>query len=194
MIKQDSVSLGFTVAALFLSMYWSTGEKSFIGLFPAILLFGGVTINYLSGYRFGVDSATTGGKAANIVLYTLVALAGMYLTGIYAANYFAPQTTVPLTGIDALEYGVLMAVAEEQFFRGGLLNFLIQRMGPWLGIFGSAAVFMVYHFFVYAGNGAALLYVFGGGVLMAYVTVQTQRLSPSILAHVINNVMAVGLG
>jgi membrane protease YdiL (CAAX protease family) len=190
MIKQDSVSLGFTVAALFLSMYWSTGEKDFIGLFPAILLFGGVTINYLSGYRFGVDTSTGGGRATNIVLYTLVALAGMYFTGIYASNYFAPQTTIQLSGIDAMEYGVLMAVSEEQFFRGGLLNFLSQRLGDWFAIFGSAAVFMVYHFFVYAGNNSALIYVFGGGVLLAFVTVKTQRLSPSILAHVINNILA----
>lgn len=191
MIKQDSVSLGFTIAALFLSLYWSTGEKNFIGLFPAILLFGGVAINFLSGVRFGVDSLTTGGEAANIGLYTFVGVAGMYATGLFTQNFYTPQTTVPLTGIDAIQYGILMAVAEEQFFRGGLLNFLLPRLGEWGGIFGSAAIFYVYHFFVYAGNDAALWYVLGGGVILAFITVKTQRLSPSILAHVINNVLAV---
>jgi membrane protease YdiL (CAAX protease family) len=191
LIKQDSVSLGFTIGALFLSLYWSTGEKNFIGLFPAILLFGGVTINFLSGNRFGVDSLTSGGEVANIGLYTLVGVAGMYATGLFAQNYFAPQTTIPLSGMDAIQYGILMAVAEEQFFRGGLLNFLLPRLGEWGAIAGSAGIFAVYHVFVYAGNNSALMYVLGAGIILAFITVRTQRLSPGILAHCINNILSV---
>lgn len=188
MIRQDSVSLGFTITAIFLSLYWATGERNFIGVFPAILLVSAAAVNTYIGRRYPADNSMSGGDAAGILVYTLVAVAGMWFTGSFAQSYFG--AAVALSGVDAMTFGVLMAVAEEQFFRGALLNFLAPRLGVLGAVAGSGAIFASYHFFVYAGNQSALLYVLAGGLLMAFITVKTGRISPAILAHVINNVLA----
>ena len=190
MVKQDSISIAFTIGAVFLSLYWSTGEKSFIGVFPAILLISSFGLNFYIGQRYPSDSSMSGGDASNILVYTMIAIAGMWFTGQFTSNY-VPQSINTLSGIDAVTFGVLMAVAEEQFFRGALLNFLMPRLGVLGAVAGSGGVFYVYHFFVYAGNQGALLYVFAGGLLLAFVTVKTGRISPAILAHAINNILAV---
>lgn len=189
MVKQDSISLALTIGAMFISLYWSTGEKSFIGVFPAILLACSFGINFYIGQRYPSDNSLSGGETGNILMYTIIAIAGMWFTGQYTAN-MPTGSTVTLSGMDAITFGVCMAVAEEQFFRGALLNFLLPR-GALFAVAGSGAMFYVYHFFVYAGNQAALLYVFAAGLILAYVTVRTGRISPAILAHVVNNVLAV---
>ena len=191
MTKQDPISLAFTIGAVFLSIYWSTGEKSFLGVFPAILLISSFGLNYYIGQRYPTENKISGDEAANILVYAGVALAGMFFTGTFTQNYFSPQTVVQLSGLDAVTYGVLMAVAEEQFFRGALVNFLFARLGSLPAVAGSGAIFAVYHFFVYAGSQSALLYVLGGGLLLAYVTVRSGRISPAILSHVCNNILAV---
>ena len=187
MIRQDGISIGFTITALFLSLYWSTGDKSFIGIFPAILLISSFGLNFYIGQTY----PKTSGDAGNTLLYTMVAVAGMYFTGYFTQNYFVPQTTIELSGIDAIQYGILMAVAEEQFFRGALLNFLQPRFGEVLSVLASAGIFTIYHFFIYAGMVSTLLYVLGAGVLLAFVTVRSRSITPAICAHVINNVMSV---
>lgn len=133
----------------------------------------------------------SGGEATNILTYTLVAIAGMFFAGQFTQNLFTPQTTVPLSGIDAMSFGILMAVAEEQFFRGALLNFLLARLGTLPAIAGSATIFYIYHFFTYPANQGALLYVLAGGLLLAFVTVKTGRISCAILAHCTNNLLAL---
>jgi membrane protease YdiL (CAAX protease family) len=95
-----------------------------------------------------------------------------------------------LTGVDAMLYAVLIAVAEEQFFRGAILNFLLTLTNSTVAIFSSAAIFMVYHFAVYGTSTSNLVYVLVGGLALAWAAYRSGRLSPSILAHVINNVLS----
>jgi membrane protease YdiL (CAAX protease family) len=95
-----------------------------------------------------------------------------------------------LTGMDAALYAVLMAIAEENFFRGAITNFLLTITSPAFAILGSAMIFTAYHIAVYRTSLEAFIYVFVGGAVLAWVAQRTGRLSPAICAHIINNLLA----
>jgi membrane protease YdiL (CAAX protease family) len=52
-------------------------------------------------------------------------------------------------------------------------------------------MFAIYHFAVY-GSIDVLLVVLGSGIVLSYAVLRTRRLSPTVLAHVINNFIATG--
>jgi membrane protease YdiL (CAAX protease family) len=87
-------------------------------------------------------------------------------------------------------YAVLISISEEQFFRGAILNFLLSLTNATVAIFSSAAIFMVYHFAVYGTSTSNLVYVLVGGLALAWADYRSGRISPSMLAHLINNLAA----
>jgi membrane protease YdiL (CAAX protease family) len=195
MIAQDSLSRALTALAIFIVLYLSTFETSALILFPAFLLITGIVLQfYLLRKVEVVDSVVEEG--GNIFIYTLMALAGIGLGGLISPTVAraVPVQKMELTGMDAVLYAVLMAVAEEQFFRGGITNFLLTMFPPPMAIMGSAAIFSVYHLAVYGTTISALAYVFIGGVMLAWVAYRSGRLSPSILAHVVNNILSFLVG
>ena len=61
----------------------------------------------------------------------------------------------------------------------------------------GAGIFAVYHLAAYGDNPSAMLFVLGAGFTLIYIDLQMHRLSPSLFAHITNNVMAystVGAG
>lgn len=80
---------------------------------------------------------------------------------------------------------VVPAVCEELLFRGFLLSGLSSSAGKWTAIVVSAAVFAVFHFFLFKFAVTA-----GLGVLLAYLCWQSRSILPAVLAHLIHN----GLG
>jgi len=188
MISHDSLSQILTALACFITIYLATFETTVIILFPALLLITGLVLQfYLVRKVEVVDSLVE--NAGNIGFYTLVALAGIAL-----ASFVSPAVSrlpkMELTGVDAMLYAVLIGVAEEQFFRGAILNFLLTLTNSTIAIFSSAAIFMTYHFAVYGTSTSNLVYVLVGGLALAWAAYRSGRLSPSILAHVINNVLS----
>jgi membrane protease YdiL (CAAX protease family) len=169
-------------------IYLSTFQTTVVILFPAVLLIAGLVLQFYLQRRVEVvDSLSE--SAGNIGFYTLIALAGIAL-----ASFVAPTVSrlpnMELTGVDAMLYAVLIGVAEEQFFRGAILNFLLTLTNATVAIFSSAAIFMVYHFAVYGTSTSNLVYVLVGGLALAWAAYRSGRLSPSILAHVANNILA----
>jgi membrane protease YdiL (CAAX protease family) len=188
MISHDSLSQILTALACFITIYLATFETTVVVLFPALLLITGIVLQfYLVRKVEVVDSLAE--NAGNIGFYTLIALAGIAL-----ASFVAPAVSrlprMELTGVDAMLYAILIAVAEEQFFRGAILNFLLTLTNSTVAIFSSAAIFMVYHFAVYGTSTSNLVYVLVGGLALAWAAYRSRRLSPSILAHVTNNILA----
>ena len=90
-----------------------------------------------------------------------------------------------------LMFAQLIAVAEEEFFRRGLLNLFISRVGPIVGIVLTGFLFGIYHISVYSYSYDLLFISAGAGVILGYVSWKTGRNSASMLAHVINNTLAV---
>jgi len=173
-------------------LYLSTYQTTAVILFPAILLITGIVLQFFLLRKVEVvDSVFEEKTAQNIAYYTLVGLAGIGLGSLIspALAKAIPIQKMQLTGMDALLYSVLIAVAEEQFFRGAITNFLLVSLPPSPAILGSAAVFTIYHLSVYGTEASALIYVFVGGAVLSFVAYRSGRLSPSILAHMINNML-----
>ena len=77
---------------------------------------------------------------------------------------------------------LIPAVCEELLFRGFLLNALGSSARKWTAIVVSAAVFGVFHFFLFKFAVTAAL-----GVLLAYVCWQSRSIVPAIIAHFLHN-------
>jgi len=190
MIRQDTVTIMFTLLAVTISLYLATFEPGVLILFPTILLITGLILQFYLLRRVEVvDSLAEPETLGNIGFYTLIAVAGLGVSSVLAPQ-IAKAIPMELTGMDAVLYAILMAVSEEQFFRGALTNFLLQHTQPMPAIIGSAAVFTVYHLGVYKTIASALVYVFIGGMILAWVGYRSGRLSPCVIAHIVNNVLA----
>lgn len=102
-------------------------------------------------------------------------------------------------------FGVfLIPPAEEQFFRGWITNLALKVGGPMLAIpvsgisFAilplviSAITFSVFHFGVYGFTMQTFLILMGSGAVMAFIDIQTGRVSTSMISHILNNAIAFG--
>ena len=103
-------------------------------------------------------------------------------------------------------FGVfLIPPSEEQFFRAWITNLALKVGGPMLAIpvsgmaFAvlplviSAITFAVFHFGVYGFTMQTFLILMGSGAVMAFIDIQTGRVSTSMIAHIANNALAFGL-
>jgi membrane protease YdiL (CAAX protease family) len=187
-VAHDSISQILTALACFILIYLATFEQTFIILFPTVLLVTGIVLQFYLARKVEVVDGLAE-SAGNIGFYTLIALAGITIASFVSpAISYLPK--MELTGVDAMLYAVLIAVAEEQFFRGAILNFLLTLTDSTVAIFSSAVIFMVYHFAVYGTSTLNLVYVLIGGLALSWVAYRSGRLSPSILAHVLNNILS----
>jgi membrane protease YdiL (CAAX protease family) len=184
-VRHDTLSQALTVLACLSSVYLATFQPSTIIFFPVILLVSGLTLQFYLG-RFEVTDSVVE-SSGDIALHTLAALAGLAVAGLFAP--LIPR--LGLTGFDAVLYGALIAVAEEQFFRGAVLNMLLAKLPVAAAIPSSALIFAVYHLAVYGSEAYALVYVSAAGLLLAYVSWRSGRLSPAMIAHIANNIFSL---
>lgn len=178
------------ILAIMITIYLSTFQTTQIVLFPVTLLLSGLVMEfYLERKREYVDSILEPTTMKQIGNYTIIALFGIFLTGYVVQKFKIPME---LTGYDAILYGVLIAIGEEQFFRGFITDWLLTQLkSPMLALLVSALTFMIYHFAVYGTQADALIYVFAGGFVLSWTAYKSRRISPPMLAHIINNVAAV---
>lgn len=171
-------------------IYLSTFETTTIVLFPAVLLLSGLAMElYLERKREFTDSITEPATMKQIGYYTVIAIFGIFLTG-----WTIQQSKIPmqLTGYDALLYGMLIAIAEEQFFRGFITDWLLTKFPhPMMALASAAVIFCVYHLARYGTQIDALIYVFAGGFTLSWVSYKSQRISPAMCGHLLNNVAAI---
>jgi len=189
MTRADGLSYTYTIMATLVAVYLATFELGIAILFPVILLTTGVALQMYFNRKVEADDDLDMHDAGQILFYTIVCLAAISITSFFVS--IVPEiTSMQLTGFDTLLYGVLMAVAEEQFFRGAVLSFFLSVTAPVMAIMGSAAIFTVYHLAVYGTDLATLTYVFVGGAVLSWAVYRSRRLSPSMTAHIANNILA----
>ncbi len=83
--------------------------------------------------------------------------------------------------------GIVTAIAEELLFRAGLQNILLQtKMNPHAAIWLSAAIFSLIHFQFYGFFVRLLL-----GVLLGYLYYWSKDVRTSMIAHALNNSLAI---
>ncbi len=85
-----------------------------------------------------------------------------------------------------LVLALVPALCEELLFRGFLLSGVGPALGKWGGILLTAAIFGVFHFFVFRFTVTA-----GLGVVLGYLCWQSRSVLPGILAHFLHNGLGV---
>lgn len=193
-IQQDSISIAFSVLAASLLIFLSTFGPDLMlrSLFAFSLLIGGLFLSrIIKSYKEDVDIDT--GEGRSMIQYAVIALGVIALVSYTAPKIMLSIDTSTLSVTDAFMvprmFGVLIAVSEEAFFRGFATNFFVSRIGSAFGVVASGAFFAIYHASVYGSDVSLLLYVFGAGMMLSYVALRTQRVSTTMISHVVINGM-----
>jgi len=186
----DSISTSFMFIAGIIIVYLSVYGYNIIT--SLALLTVSVAFYWLMGKSARIDKKISGREGRNIMSNTAMAVGFMMVANFLGIFLF----TVPVEGMvltDVLLMAVLFAIVEEIFFRGALLDFFLWKLKkvPSAAIFLSAVVFAVFHFRVYGTNPSALYVMLAVGMILGFVAWKTKRLTPVLLAHIINNVWAV---
>jgi len=193
MIRHDKISKMLIVLAMMLTVYLSTFENSNLIMFPGLLLtFGLVMEWFMEKKREDIsDQTMTTAGWKEIGVYTILSLFGIFLVG-YGTTKLPFAIFV---GFSALAYGALMAIAEEQFFRGFITELCLARIKrPILALLTSGFTFTIYHIARYGTEPDAMIYVFAGGLILSWSAYRSRRFSPGMLAHIVNNLRAAALG
>lgn len=184
------MSITFTLVAVLISIYLSTFDLGVMVIFPAVLAISGLVLQLYTQRRFTYDEEITAPERRQMILYAVVGLATLGVVGWFSTQAF-PQSIVTLSVIDRKLFGVQMAVAEEQFFRGFLTSFFMQRWGMGIGVLLSGVVFGAYHLAVYGLASPGFVYATLAGMVLSYVAIKTQRVSVPMCAHILNNLVAM---
>ena len=180
-----------------------TGIFQGVWLFPAFLILAGLAMQKDLLFKPVPDRDDSGDTIKNLFFLSIVALASLLVVSLIEPGIFQVAdflgSKLDLVGLDNLLFGVCMAIGEEEVFRGGFLNFFLQKKegshaspSPFIAMFASAGFFMVYHLAVYPypSDLTALLFVFSAGLILAFVDMQIGLLAPSMFGHIGNNIIA----
>ncbi|MEM1944084.1 MAG: type II CAAX endopeptidase family protein [Candidatus Caldarchaeum sp.] len=200
MIRQDGLSIALTIVAASQLLFLGTFGPQIVSVtvFILAILLVGIVLSMWLGLS-QVDEKLDPEERQELLVWTVVALAAIGLLNLL--NLFKPAAgtilSIALSNIaeDARALvsrmlGILIAVAEEQFFRGALTNLFITRVGPAASTVLSGIIFGVYHLAVYGSSLTTLAIIAGAGTVLSYTAVKTGRVSTPMLAHVANNILA----
>ena len=212
---EDKLSVTFTVTAALMIIYLETFLGNPASLAIAItLLTTGIGLQVVIWGKIRRDTTMSEKELTTITTSSLIAMAGMMFASFtiprvfVAASLGSPLEPVSQLAIyDQFIHGQVYAVAEEIFFRGAVLGFILWQVPydlkfgkllgfklripkEWFASGLSATIFALYHLAVY-GYTNATFYVFVAGFILGMVTAYTKRLSPAILAHCMNNAVSV---
>lgn len=198
-IKNDEIANWVTILGILVPIFiFLFTDNSVIWLFPMFLCIAGLAIQrwLVPRRRKKTDQFEIAQKSdspvlvKNIFLYTLIALASLVVISAVTPN-FLKISRLELTGVDAILFGIMIAIGEERVFRGGLFDRFYYSTKSFVatGIL-TAAIFTIYHLAVYQNDMAAMIYVFSAGLLLAYINIIAGVQSPSLIAHVGANILA----
>ena len=196
MIQQDRISRVLTVLAVLIFVFLFTFENSAVVIFPIVLLTVGIVMHRFvsgraqKGEEFDDSEIENPRLLKETIYYTVLALFGVFLCS-YAIKLLPLAIKMGLTGASATLYDILIAIAEEQFFRGFITDWLLTSLpNPYVAIFISGGIFMVYHLAHYGTALGSMLYVAAGGFILSWTAYRSKHITPCVLGHVINNASA----
>jgi len=197
-LRYDAISKFFILLGFSINIYLLTFDVSFSTAFPAFLLLGGLVMQRYLYKRIEDDPEIDDEDATSIAYYTVFALLGIGVGSLFISRtlFIFPATIQNGSGILMLGlfnlnvlHAALMSISEEVFFRGVFLQFF-SPLGMGASISAAALIGIIYHLRVYGTTGMALYYVGAAWIVFGVVSWKTKRLSPIILAHLLNNVIA----
>jgi membrane protease YdiL (CAAX protease family) len=115
---------------------------------------------------------------------------GALLSNVFKLSNIITLSAAPASFFALKLYNVLIAISEEQFFRALFGNVFVSRLGSVMGSFVNGFWFMLFHIPRYANNLNALVIVLFAGMILTFIDLRTERVSTSMIAHIINNLLA----
>lgn len=194
-VKDDNISILFTIitaaelvfGTLFLN---STLEESTV--LATIIFVVGIVMQF-TFLKFDPSAYPDDSKKRVQILtwtiFDLVIFYGVNLTVSKIPQSIEPTmfSSVPFTAQQ--EFLILIAVAEERFFRGFILNaFVKYAKNTGIAIAGEAFLFAIYHSYVYGGELNSFIIVLTAGIIISTGDIRTGRISTGMLSHILNNV------
>lgn len=186
-VRQDFLSIALTTLGIAVGIFvllFIQNEPFFITLI--ILGITGMLLSIAAVKEYDYDEYVSSSEAYMILAYGVSAALVLILLG----------TVVSLPKVFALPRymnmlaAVLIAAAEEQFFRAGLMNLFLSRFSALVAILTTSFMFGLYHMAVYGSEPTAILLTTVGGAVLGFIAVATGRVSTSIVGHMIYNFIA----
>ncbi len=126
-----------------------------------------------------------------VLIFGLNFLPAIFLTAMQELGYVMQEVPFPdTTTLFGFIAGVVCicivpAIVEESIFRGVILRSFSQK-SAWKGILISSALFALMH-----GSAQQTVYQFVVGIFLALVAIKSNSIYPSMLLHMLNNVISL---
>ncbi|MBO3809646.1 MAG: CPBP family intramembrane metalloprotease [Candidatus Brockarchaeota archaeon] len=186
------LDVAFLTFGVFTGAYLYVVVGADVALIPLLLLIAGSSLMALvTKPRVEEDITETRGRATAVFtgLAVVCLMAAGLVVKLIPPSVLAVAKTLSVQ--QSLLLAMLMAIGEEFFFRGFLTHWLSERTAPAVGVIASSIIFTVFHLAVYHMQPQTLAYVFIGGVVLASTYLYSKTLTAPILAHVVNNILAL---
>lgn len=204
MIKLDNFSIVFIILNFFILIYLTVFNLNVIILFPLILLLSGLMLMLVvqrlplqEGYDEDLEIYETETFEAfqrdalfSLLGFVMILSISFFVPIFKTTSFFSIAQTNISDTTKLIFFSVSMAISEEVFFRGFLLNWLANINNTIANIL-QALLFSVYHFAVYGQSISLLIYVFLAGLILGYMALRTGSLTTSILIHILVNIFSV---
>ena len=203
-IRPDGISIFFdvlvVVGLLFLLVSYQGSFNSFFAgsVIASLLLLAAIALDPLATKGDDDVEDTDSEDFKLIIGYTVAAIAVFYALALFVPvipsqllkqlSVAGPLSAISVGGIFLIQ----IAVAEAEFFHRFLTNVFVSRIS-FLGFPAVGGVAAVYHLFVYGDSPTNLVIVFGAFSTLAFISWHTGRVSPVMIAHVVNNGISSGL-
>ena len=206
MIQQDYISKSLSLLSIALLLFLSTFGADI--MLKAVFIVTIILSSYYLSRNFGLhgeDADITDVEFRESVKWSVFSLVTILILNIFVPRLplgimqSASALTPDSQRIVIIQLGLLIAVAEEQFFRAFGTGFLVEKFGAPAGVTLSGFVFGIYHSAVYApptGDwfsiflSPSMIIVSGAGIILALAAYRTQRVSTTMSPHILNNLLA----
>jgi hypothetical protein len=155
---------------------------------------GAITWEDMGLTAVALDRRLAQGLVGGIVIFVLAGVTGLVLrrAGIEQTQQ---EMFRAIRGVGQLQFlsvwlivSIVAPICEESFFRGYVFTALRGRYGRWIAYPGSAILFAAIHF-----NPPAILPIMVMALCLAFLYDRTRSVVPGIIAHGLNNSVAITL-
>ena len=191
LVRQDGISITLTILAVAVFLYSATftDELMLRSTFVIVMALSGLVLSSIIK-QSSVDEDVSPAEGRQIIMWSVISFVAVLFLNLFAKN--AIPFAVAESPLTRQSFAILIAVAEENFFRGFITPFIASRVGILPGSILAGVMFGIYHIAIYQSFDIMLI-VFGSGIILSYVALRTKRVSPTMLAHVANNYLSVGI-
>ena len=198
--KMDAISISFTllsfVVAGFVIVNFTFIDSDLASAYNTLTFLAvvGLMIHYFLSFNVAVHRLPANERIAvimgGLLAFIMVGFVAFLIEWRMALYPFAEN----VTDWNKRIFYVVAAVDEELFFCFGLysalINLSMMRFSPYIMNIPASLVFVLYHWSVYGTYGNVLLLLFIGRFFMNLAYFYTQRISTSMIAHVLINISA----